>query len=571
MALTYTPSASDALFRNFAGRAFDDPIAYSAANNKRIDSKYFLKPIQDEVLNLIALALNGGGALAVRNETGGTLNAGPVRVTGYNAAQSSFLISAANATGAQAAQLLLTAALTNNTNGTAYVGGTLSGALNTSGAAVGDPIYLAVGGGLTLTAPAGADEITQRVGRVKTIASSGDVSGLIEAPIAFGTSFLKNSAVTNGKLADGSVSPVKLDNTATDSGLCEGRLTTEATVPVSSSDRLAQTSLYFTPCRGSRVSLYDGSRWKVHAFSEIQLALSSLNPGGIYDVFAYDNAGSVALETLQWTNTSAAITAASGSGVVIQVTSNGHGLSNGDRVWIHGMNGNTAGNDKRWCVQNATANTFELAGSTGNGTYTSGGTWRKMNVSRATSLTLQDGVPCKTGALTRRYIGSFVATAANQTEDSAQRRFVWNMYNAHRRPLRVLESTDSWTYSSATVRPLNNSGANSIDVLIGYAQSMVMLDAFVLANSSTAGSTPAAGIGENSTSVLTVPGQIGMYNTIAVANQAQPFWSRLTRFPAAGAHFYQLLERGGSGTCTWFGDAGISDRLQSGMDGFIEA
>jgi hypothetical protein len=47
MSVSYTPNKADAKFQNFTGQAFDDPVAYSAANAKRIDAKFFLKPLQD--------------------------------------------------------------------------------------------------------------------------------------------------------------------------------------------------------------------------------------------------------------------------------------------------------------------------------------------------------------------------------------------------------------------------------------------------------------------------------------------------------------------------------------------
>jgi hypothetical protein len=58
----------------------------------------------------------------------------------------------------------------------------------------------------------------------------------------------------------------------------------------------------------------------------------------------------------------------------IVVTSNGHGLTNGTRVTVAGVLGNTNANGT-FTVANVTTNTFELEGSAGNGAYTSGGTW----------------------------------------------------------------------------------------------------------------------------------------------------------------------------------------------------
>lgn len=61
----------------------------------------------------------------------------------------------------------------------------------------------------------------------------------------------------------------------------------------------------------------------------------------------------------------------------IVVTSNSHGLSNGDTVYIENVGGNTAANGIQ-TVAGVTTNTFQLSGTTGNGTYTSGGTIAKQ-------------------------------------------------------------------------------------------------------------------------------------------------------------------------------------------------
>ena len=123
MAVTYTPSKNDAAFTEFAGVPFDDPISYGTQNNRRIDARFHLKPIQDEVLNLIAIAAAGGGAFAVRNESGSSLSAGPVKITGYSAVHARFLVTRANAVSNRPAHAVLLAALADNENATAYLGG----------------------------------------------------------------------------------------------------------------------------------------------------------------------------------------------------------------------------------------------------------------------------------------------------------------------------------------------------------------------------------------------------------------------------------------------------------------
>src|SRR5262245_51009020 len=57
----------------------------------------------------------------------------------------------------------------------------------------------------------------------------------------------------------------------------------------------------------------------------------------------------------------------------IVITSTAHGLSTGDRVTVASVGGNTNANGD-WTVTRIDANTFSLDGSSGNATYTSGGT-----------------------------------------------------------------------------------------------------------------------------------------------------------------------------------------------------
>lgn len=56
MSIPYTPGLADAAQDAFAGQAFADPgsSAYAAADPARVDAKYFLKPVQDEILSLHA-------------------------------------------------------------------------------------------------------------------------------------------------------------------------------------------------------------------------------------------------------------------------------------------------------------------------------------------------------------------------------------------------------------------------------------------------------------------------------------------------------------------------------------
>lgn len=88
-----------------------------------------------------------------------------------------------------------------------------------------------------------------------------------------------------------------------------GRLTTESGVPVSTSDRTAQSTLYYTPFVHNTVPLWDGAQWKPIKFAETSLALSGLTSGRPYDVFGYLSSGVLALELLVWTGDTTRATA----------------------------------------------------------------------------------------------------------------------------------------------------------------------------------------------------------------------------------------------------------------------
>lgn len=73
----------------------------------------------------------------------------------------------------------------------------------------------------------------------------------------------------------------------------------------------------------------------------------------------------------------------------IVITSANHGLNTGTRVTVASVGGNTAANGT-FVVTRIDANTFSLQGSTGNGSYTSGGTWQTTGLYRI-SFTASSG------------------------------------------------------------------------------------------------------------------------------------------------------------------------------------
>jgi len=74
-----------------------------------------------------------------------------------------------------------------------------------------------------------------------------------------------------------------------------GRLTLTTGMPVTSSDVTAAGTLYYTPHTHNIIHLYSGSAWVEHVFTEPSLALT-LTVDKNYDVFIYNNAGTLTLE-----------------------------------------------------------------------------------------------------------------------------------------------------------------------------------------------------------------------------------------------------------------------------------
>jgi len=297
-------------------------------------------------------------------------------------------------------------------------------------------------------------------------------------------------ADTNGTVQDGGVSSLITLNT-----FCNGRMTLTSGVPVTTSDVTAATTVYFTPYKGNQISLFDGATtWTTIMFSETSIAVPGTT-STMYDLFAFNNAGTMNLETQTWTN----------------------------------------------------------------------------DTTRAVALVLQDGVYVKNGATTRRYLGSFRTTTVNgQTEDSLIKRYIFNYYNRVSRQMKRVESTATWTYSTASYRQANGSALNQLDFVYGVVEDSI--SAFVLAqslNNNTNNRTTIAGIGLDSTTVNSaILYQSATANINALANMEAEYEGQ----PSAGRHVLTWLEfGGGADTQTWAGSStpGVGITIQCGIFGIL--
>lgn len=278
--------------------------------------------------------------------------------------------------------------------------------------------------------------------------------------------------------------------------ICEGRLTLTSATPVTSADVSGATTLYWAPYAGNKVALYDGSSWSVSTFTQRSISLSGLTASKPYDVWVYDNSGTITLELLVWTN----------------------------------------------------------------------------DTTRATAIVLQDGVWCKTGALTRRYLGTlYVDSGGGAVTSTLAIRHLWNYYNRCPLPLFRMDTTNSWTYTVAAWRQANASTANQFDFIIGVAEVPVIAELKVQGYNSSADVATYVGLGLDSTTAPT-SGNFTTCNPASSPSAGQEFAlsSAYSGYPAAGRHYLAWLENStASGTMTWDGDAGGSKR-NSGMTGVID-
>ncbi|MBI1860931.1 MAG: hypothetical protein HYR96_08440 [Deltaproteobacteria bacterium] len=77
---------------------------------------------------------------------------------------------------------------------------------------------------------------------------------------------------------------------------------------MTTSDVSAATTVYFTPLGGNKIALYSNSLWQQIFFSETSVAVPSTTTTP-FDIFAYNNSGTLALEALSWSSDTARATA----------------------------------------------------------------------------------------------------------------------------------------------------------------------------------------------------------------------------------------------------------------------
>jgi hypothetical protein len=288
-----------------------------------------------------------------------------------------------------------------------------------------------------------------------------------------------------------------------------GRLSLLSTV--SPSDIISATTLYYTPHTSDEIYLYDGASFTPYVFAALtnittNSATGKAGPAAVttnsnYDLFVWRDAGVMRLTRGPlWTS----------------ATSRGTGAATTELEMVKGV----------WL------NKVDIA----------------------------NGPAAKRGT----YVGTVRSNASSQLNDSFLLRNVWNAYNRLPRPMRRLESTASWTYSTTTIRQANNSTSNQLEFVRGLNEDAVFCEIRAQGSNSTGTIRNCAiYVGLDSTAAQATNSIQGTMNMDAVAREATASYMG---FPGLGYHYLAWLELGGgTDTQTWTSNG------QNGMHALVMA
>ena len=304
-----------------------------------------------------------------------------------------------------------------------------------------------------------------------------------------------------------------------------GRLTLATGTPVMTTDQTAKTTVYFTPYNGDVIPIYDGTRMVPTVFTELSQATTDAtkSPAAVaanknYDVFVWNDAGTLrATRGPAWSSD----------------TARGTGAGTSELVMTKGVYLN--------------ANDITNGPAANRGTYV--GTIRSNGSSQ---------IDWKLGSAAA---GGGAAVLG-----------VWSTYNRIEFAPSARDTTDSWTYTSATLRQFNNSTGNQVSAVIGLSEDAVTADVFgQTSNNSGSEQGQDVGVGINSTTVNSAQ-MLNVGISTAVGNSSGKPFARYVGFPGIGYYTLAALEwvPAPNGTTTWIGDGGGTS-VQTGIFARIKA
>jgi hypothetical protein len=290
----------------------------------------------------------------------------------------------------------------------------------------------------------------------------------------------------------------------------QGRLTLVTGVPVMTSDQTAKGTIYWTPYLGNSAPIYSGSAWAMlAAASDVTYTLSASAhlSGNLYDLFLYNNSGSLGLVTSPaWTNS----------------TTRSNAISMFQGIWTN-------------------TSSFTAQPTSGGGTFS-------------------------IGANQATYVGTFYATANGQTgmaylpaAANGGTNNILGLYNAYNRvsvKARCADTTGGTDYqvTSTTWARANGNSNNRISWVDGLQQSSVSVSNLALEY--TFGATGEGMIGtslDSTSSVPVITTACGQTITSSAVASVTSMTATDSFAPQIGFHFAQRMEVAITGTINFSG------------------
>lgn len=289
-----------------------------------------------------------------------------------------------------------------------------------------------------------------------------------------------------------------------------GRLTLVSAKPVMLNDGtsyLAKTTIYYTPYNNDYIPIYNGLTFEHKQFAELSQATtdSTKSPAAaaaeaLYDMFVWNDAGTLRCTRGPNWSTSATITVTIASPAVVTWTA--HPLHEGCAIIFSTTGalptGITAGTIY-YVGKGTTDNTFNIATSFANavaGTFvntsgTQSGTHTGTNKTKlrgtgagTTELELVNGILVNKNAITNgpaarkgTYVGTVKTNGSSQIDfdyggggPTRARFYVWNMYNRIHHAAVIVDDTSSYTYSTFAYRIAHANLEMMVEGIVGWAE-----------------------------------------------------------------------------------------------------
>jgi hypothetical protein len=294
----------------------------------------------------------------------------------------------------------------------------------------------------------------------------------------------------------------------------DGRCTLQTATPVMSTTSTSASVTYYTPYRGNRISLYNGSNLVMYEFDELSnvttaSVVGNAGPAAVvsgsnYDLFVWNNAGTLALTRgPAWTSD----------------TARNLGLSQVKGVWLNGAaitNGPAISRGTYVCTERSASDStinWKLGSAASGGGFASLGVW------------------------------------------NAQNRVLVNTV--------VQDATSSWTTTSAWYRAVNGSNNNRASFVVGQVFEGVTAQYQTQVKN---GTSTIAGIAIGLDSITTRASAANTSYPTQTTQVFGPAVSTYAGYPGLGFHYFQALEGilSGASAGTFSGNEG-SAQLQSGL------